>query len=115
MLSSQQSEELLACLSEAIHRCAEDDDSRDAIFKCGGIPPLVELLSKGTNSDTGLQLLVSATAAIWRCAATDDNASAVGDAGGVSKLFLVSLSLCSPEATNQPYYSYHYYYYYYYY
>lgn len=50
-------------------QCAEDEQTRKAVYDCGGLDTLVSLLSRQDNK----KLLAAVTGAIWKCAISEYN------------------------------------------
>ena len=52
-----------------LSQCAEDEETRKAVYDCGGLDTLVSLLSRQDNK----KLLAAVTGAIWKCAISEYN------------------------------------------
>jgi len=50
-------------------QCAVDEQTRKAVYDCGGLDTLVSLLSRQDNK----KLLAAVTGAIWKCAISEYN------------------------------------------
>lgn len=62
-------EELQGYCANAIFKCAVDQQTRKAVYDCGGLNTLVSLLSRRDNK----KLLAAVTGAIWKCAISEYN------------------------------------------
>ena len=52
-------------------KCAEDDSTRELIFRFGGLELLVQMMTSRSSEDN--QLLAATVGALWKCALNKNN------------------------------------------
>lgn len=83
--------------ANAFFKCAEDDSTRELIFRFGGLELLVQI-TMGSRSSENTQLLAATVGALWKCALNKNNVRRLEQFGAVKALILL---LKTPEQTNE--------------
>ncbi|XP_068751900.1 outer dynein arm-docking complex subunit 2-like isoform X5 [Montipora capricornis] len=78
-----ENQELQGYCASAIFKCAEDEQTRKAVYDCGGLDTLVALLCRRDNKT----LLSAVTGAIWKCAISEYNVKRLMSVNVVGTLF----------------------------
>lgn len=78
-----ENQELQGYCASAIFKCAEDEQTRKAVYDCGGLDTLVALLCRRDNK----KLLSAVTGAIWKCAISKYNVKRLMSVNVVGTLF----------------------------
>jgi len=82
--------------ANALFKCAEDDSTRELIFRFGGLELLVQMLTSRSSEDN--QLLAATVGALWKCALNKNNVRRLEQFGAVKALILL---LKNPEQSNE--------------
>lgn len=83
--------------ANALFKCAEDDSTRELIFRFGGLELLVQIMM-GSRSSENTELLAATVGALWKCALNKNNVKRLEQFGAVKALILL---LKNPEQTNK--------------
>lgn len=78
-----ENQELQGYCASAIFKCAEDEQTRKAVYDCGALDTLVALLCRRDNK----KLLSAVTGAIWKCAISEYNVKRLMSVHVVGTLF----------------------------
>lgn len=82
--------------AKALFKCAEDDSTRELIFRFGGLELLVQMMTSRSSEDN--ELLAATVGALWKCALNKNNVRRLEQFGAVKALILL---LKNPEQSNE--------------